>query len=91
MLVTSGWPASVWTTFATADAKAGLSAVAQADWTRTLSRAGILKFPASRICSARRDSPFAIPHGFICRAPTAPPTITASTAKASHPKAARFQ
>src|SRR5215213_8514215 len=91
MLLTAGCFESVWTTSATAAENAGCLNVARCDWTSTLSRAGILKSAASRICSARRDSPFAIAHGFICFAPTAPPTTTARTENAIHPKAARFQ
>src|SRR6266545_1035987 len=91
MFSTSGSPDSVCTTLATAAANAGWPAVAVSDWMSTLSRAGILKLPSARICSARRDSPFAIAQSFISRAPTAPPTKTASTAKAIHPNAAVFQ
>src|SRR3954454_12413722 len=91
MLVTSGCAASVCTTFATADENACVSAVAHDDWISTLSRAGILNFARSRICSAVRDSPFAIAHDFIWFAPPAPPTTTASTAREIQPKAARFQ
>ena len=89
---TSGCCESASTTLPTAaENSACWSTVPVADCTSTLSRAGILKFPSSRICSARRDSPFAIAQSFISRAPTAPPITTARTANAIHPNAARFQ
>ncbi len=91
MFATFGCRDSAWTTFATADENDGCSNVAHADWISTLSRAGISKLPSSRICSARRDSPFAIAQGSISRPPTAPDTNTMSTPNAIQPKAAVFQ
>ena len=44
---TSGWPDSVCTRPATAATNGDWSTVAVCDWTRTLSRAGILKLPPS--------------------------------------------
>src|SRR5436190_16211864 len=89
--VTFAWCESVSTTPATAEANAGSPTVVARDRTRTLSRAGRLKPARSRICSARRDSPFVYAQLFSCFAPTAPPTTIARTATASHPKAAVFQ
>ena len=91
MFVTFGCCESVCTTPPTAAENAGSSTVDVRDCTSTLSRAGRSKFARSRICSARRDSPFATAQLFICCAPTRLPTVTASTANASHPKAAVFQ
>ena len=88
---TSGCPDSVCTRPATAATNSGRSTVAVFDWTSTLSRAGILKFAWSSICSARLDSPFAIAHGFICFGPIAPPSTTATSANVTQPNAAVFQ
>jgi hypothetical protein len=91
MFVTFFWSDNVWTRLATVAENVSSLIVVVLDWMRTLSRAGILKPALSRICAARRDSPFAICQSFISLGPTRLPRITASTANAIQPNAAVFQ
>ena len=59
-------------------------------WMRTVSPAGCLK-PASRILSARPDSPGPAVESSMSFVPTMPPSTKATTTKASQPNVAVFQ
>ena len=66
------------------------SCAASSLWIRTLSPAGCLK-PASRILSARPDSPGPAVLGSMVLVPTAPPIAKAAMTRPSQPKVAVFQ
>ena len=75
----------------TADANAGSSTVIVTSTARARSPGrGRRSSPRSRICSARRESPLAIAHGFISLAPTALPTTTAATRERDPPERRRL-
>ena len=89
-LITCSSPSSRAAVSSIAAANSGSLAVSVSLWMRTVSPAGCLK-PASRIWSARLDSPAppALPSAAFV--PTTVPSMTASTTKASQPKTAVFQ
>jgi hypothetical protein len=78
------------TTSSIAAVKAGSLGRSERLWIRTLSPAGCLK-PASRIRSARPDSPGPAVTGSMLFVVTRLPIANATTTKASHPNAAVFQ
>ena len=81
--VTCGIARSFVSTLCTVDLKAGSATVSAADWTSTLSAAGVLKPALSRICSARAVSPDDCSDIDSVCVPTDVPTATATATNAS--------